>query len=163
MFNCICEANNAGSIIGLVFLLVMLVAYIVLTFVSRKKNQEQASKMLSELKKGDKIVTNAGIYGSIVSIKETDMGKVVVIKTGDEDDNSKASYLTLNASVILGIDSKKDLILDENGNVIDDEKKENLKEDILPKAKSKDNEEDNGKKEKNNKKPKKAVAVDEEF
>ncbi len=121
------DGNQIGSIIGIVLLIGLLVAYVAFGFVNRKKQQEQAMKMLNELKKGDKVVTNAGIYGEIVDMKETNMGKVVTIKTGED----KPCYITLNASVILGIDTKEDLILDENGNPIDDEKKEDLKTEVL--------------------------------
>lgn len=127
------ESNQIGSIILMVVLVVLLIGYIFFGMRSRKKNQEKAMQMLNELKAGDKIVTNAGVYGEIVSIKETNMGKVVTIKTGDEE-TKKTSYLTINASVILGIDEKKDLILDKDGNVIDDDdttKKEELKKEVL--------------------------------
>ena len=128
MFNLLgAEGNNIGSIIGLVLLGVVLIGYIVFGFTNRKKQQEQAMKMMSELKQGDKVVTNAGIYGEIVSMKETNMGRVVVIKTG-EDKN--VSYLTINASVILGIDKKEDLILDADGNPIDTTS-EKVKNDVL--------------------------------
>lgn len=127
------ESNQIGGIILMVVLVVLLIGYIFFGMRSRKKNQEKAMQMLNELKAGDKIVTNAGVYGEIVSIKETNMGKVVTIKTGDEE-TKKTSYLTINASVILGIDEKKDLILDKDGNVIDDDdttKKEELKKEVL--------------------------------
>ena len=132
MFNLLgAEEINPTSIILMVVLVVLLVAYIFFGMRSRKKNQEKAMQMLNELKTGDKIVTNAGIYGEVVSIRETNMGKVVTIKTGD-DETKKISYMTINASVILGIDEKKDLILDKDGNVIDDEEKtEELKKEIL--------------------------------
>lgn len=134
------ETNQIGSYILMGVLLVLLVAYIIFGMRSRKKNQEKAMEMLNQLKTGDKVVTNAGIYGEIVSIKETNMGKVVTIKTGDEE-TKKISYMTINASVILGIDEKKDLILDKDGNVIDDEEgKQELKKEILKESSSsKDN------------------------
>ena len=126
MFNLLGAGENVGSIIGLVLLGVLLIGYIVFGMMNRKKQQEQAMKMMNELKKGDKVVTNAGIYGEIVSMKETSMGRVVVIQTGDDN----PSYITINASVIIGIDTKQDLILDADGNPIDtnDEK---VKEEIL--------------------------------
>lgn len=138
MFNLLgAEEINPTSIILMVVLVVLLVAYIFFGMRSRKKNQEKAMQMLNELKTGDKIVTNAGIYGEVVSIRETNMGKVVTIKTGD-DETKKISYMTINASVILGIDEKKDLILDKDGNVIDDEEKtEELKKEILKESSSK--------------------------
>lgn len=153
MFNLLgAETNNIGNIILMVVLVVLLVGYIFFAMRSRKKNQEKAMQMLNGLKTGDKIVTNAGVYGEIISIKETNMGKVVTIKTGDEE-TKKISYLTINASVILGIDEKKDLILDKDGNVIDDEdteKKEELKKEVLKETAStkNDSKEDNKEEEK---------------
>ncbi len=126
MLNFLCEANNVGWTIALGVLIALMVFYLILGTINRKKNQEQASKMLSELKAGDKVVTNAGIYGEIVSQKETNMGRVVTIKTGEE--GGKPSYITVNAQVILGIDQKQDLLLDENGNVIEPEE---AKKDVL--------------------------------
>lgn len=146
-------AVDIASVIGLVVLLALAVAYIFFGFRNRKKQQEEAMKMINELKKGDKVVTNAGIYGEIVSIKETNIGKVVVIKTGDEEDSKKASYITLNINVILGIDQKQDLILDENGNVIEIEDKQALKEEIL-KEKAEKEEPEEKPEEKTEEKPK---------
>ena len=121
MFNMLCETSgaNIGWTIMLGVLIVLMIVYLILGTINRKKQQDQATKMLNELKVGDKVVTNAGVYGEIVSQRETNMGKVVVIKTGE--DGGKPSYLTINASVILGIDKKEDLILDEHGNVVEND------------------------------------------
>ena len=113
--------SNVGTIIGLVVLLVLLVLYVGFGVVNRKKSQEQTMKMLNELKAGDKIVTYSGIYGEIVSMRETNMGRVLTIVTGDKS-TGKVSYMEINSSVIMGVDTKEDLILDENGNVIEPEK-----------------------------------------
>ncbi len=126
MLNLLCATDSLGWTITLIVLIALMVVYLIFGTINRKKAQEQAMKMLSDLKKGDKIVTNAGIYGEIVSQKETNMGKIVVIKTGE--DGGKASYITINASVILGIDTKEDLILDEQGNVIEPEE---IKEKVM--------------------------------
>ena len=84
-------------------------------------------KMLNELKVGDKVVTNTGIYGEIVSIRYTNFGKVALIKSGEDD---KVSYISVNLSVILGIDEKHDVIVDADGNIIDpEEEKEEAKEE----------------------------------
>ena len=120
------ETNNIGWTIAMGVLIVLMVVYLVWGTINRKKSQEQAIKMLSELKAGDKIVTNAGIYGEIVSQKETNMGRVVTIKTGE--DGGKASYITINSTVILGIDQKQDILTDAQGNVIEPE---TAKEEVL--------------------------------
>lgn len=122
--------SNVGTIIGLVVLLVLLVLYVGFGVVNRKKSQEQTMKMLNELKAGDKIVTYSGIYGEIVSMRETNMGRVLTIVTGDKA-NGKVSYMEINSSVIMGVDTKEDLILDENGNVIEPEDTQKIKEEVL--------------------------------
>ena len=123
------NGNGIGMTILLGILVVLMIVYLIFGTINRKKQQEQAMKMMNELKAGDKVVTNAGVYGTIVSMRETNMGRVVVLKTGSDDNEKNASYITINASVILGIDKKEDLILDENGNVIDPSEK--LKEEVM--------------------------------
>ena len=123
------NGNGIGMTILLGILVVLMIVYLIFGTINRKKQQEQAMKMMNELKAGDKVVTNAGVYGTIVSMRETNMGRVVVLKTGSDDNEENASYITINASVILGIDKKEDLILDENGNVIDPSEK--LKEEVM--------------------------------
>lgn len=122
------EGSNVGAIIGLVVMLVLLVAYVFFGFRNRKRSQEEALKMLSELKIGDKVVTSVGIYGEIVAMRETNMGKIVTLCTGNKEDG-KCGYVEINAVVIAGIDTKEDLILDENGDVIEPDEK--LKEEVL--------------------------------
>jgi len=170
MLNLLCATEGIGWTIALIALLVLMVVYLVFGTINRKKGQEQAMKMINELKKGDKVVTNAGVYGEVFSIRETNMGKVVVIKTGHDEDNKNASFITVNASVILGIDKKEDLILDKDGNVIEpiDLKKEVLTEkaEVKSEKKGKNKEEKSAEKveekpaEKTEKKPatKKATA-----
>jgi len=119
MLNMLCATEGIGWTIALIALLALMVVYLVFGTINRKKSQEQVVKMINELKKGDKVVTNAGVYGEIASIRETNMGKVVVIKTGHEEDSKNASFITVNASVILGIDKKEDLIFDKDGNVVE--------------------------------------------
>lgn len=123
------NGNGIGMTILLGILVVLMIVYLIFGTINRKKQQEQTMKMMNELKAGDKVVTNAGVYGTIVSMRETNMGRVVVLKTGSDDNEKNASYITINASVILGIDKKEDLILDENGNVIDPSEK--LKEEVM--------------------------------
>lgn len=152
MTNLLGAPQQLGSYIGIGILVIIAILYLVFGFKNRKKQQEEAVKMMNELKVGDKVVTNAGIYGEIVSLRETNMGKVVIIKTGYDEDAKKASYITINASVILGIDRKEDLILDAEGNVIEPEDKQALKEEVL---KEKADQPEETEEEKQEEKPKK--------
>ena len=100
----------------LLLLVVLFVGLMIFNTFSNKKRQAEYEKKLEELKVGDKVVTNAGIYGEIVSIRHTNFGKVALLKSGE---GAKTSYISVNLSVILGIDEKKDVIVDSEGNVIE--------------------------------------------
>lgn len=63
-----------GGIMGslgafLPFILILAVFYFLIIMPQRKKDQEH-KQMLESLKRGDKVITNGGIYGRIVDIKE---------------------------------------------------------------------------------------------
>ncbi len=114
----------------LLLLLVLFVGLMIFNVFSNKKRQAEYEKKLEELKVGDKVVTNAGIYGEIVSIRHTNFGKVALLKSGEGD---RASFISVNLSVILGIDEKKDVIVDSEGNIIDPEedKEETKAEEVV--------------------------------
>lgn len=107
--------NGASTWIMLVIIGLILVLLVVRMFADRKR-QGKAEEMLNELKVGDKVVTNAGIYGEIVSIRQTNFGKVALIKSGE---GKNVSYLEVNLSVILGIDEKQDVVLDSEGKIVE--------------------------------------------
>ncbi|HEX9972844.1 MAG TPA: preprotein translocase subunit YajC [bacterium] len=55
-----------------------------LIFRPQAKKQKQQRMMIEALKKGDKIITSGGIYGTIVGVKEKENSIVVKV-----DDNTK--------------------------------------------------------------------------
>ena len=110
--------NNGGSSswwILLVLVAILVIMYII-SFVRRKKYNQQTVDMLESLKPGDKIKTYSGIYGTIVSIRETTDGKVVTIETGDE---KHKSYTSIDSNAIYCIDKKEDIVYDANGNIVE--------------------------------------------
>ncbi len=62
------------------FILCFLVLYFLLIR-PQQKRQKDYQKMLSELKKGDNIVTSGGILGSISGFKEN--GEIVIVKIAE--------------------------------------------------------------------------------
>lgn len=58
-----------------------LIMYLMLIRPQRKKQKEHA-KLLTELKKGDRVVTNSGMYGTIFAIQD-EKNKVVLKITDD--------------------------------------------------------------------------------
>ena len=68
---------------GVVFLIFWLIV-----IRPQKKQEQQRKEMLSNLKKGDQVVTQGGVVGKVVSIKDNR----VTLKI-DENSNSKATFL----------------------------------------------------------------------
>ncbi len=64
--------------INLIFIPMALIIYFMI-FLPKKKEQQAASKMLGSLKKGDKVLTNSGMYGEIFAIKDN----VITLKFSD--------------------------------------------------------------------------------
>ena len=73
-------------------LLVLCVVLFVLYYFRNKKYQQNAETMSNNLKKGDKVKTYSGVYGTIIEIVQTDDGKVVTIETVNDKHKSYVSY-----------------------------------------------------------------------
>lgn len=103
------EGQAGNSLFGLLpFILVIAVFYFLLIRPQSKKRKE-TEKMLAALKKGDKVVTIGGIYGTIQSVKET----TVILKV---DDNVKIEFLRSaisNVNVVAKEDKNEDKIEDK--------------------------------------------------
>jgi preprotein translocase subunit YajC len=66
----------------------------------QNKKQKETQKMLSALKKGDKIVTIGGIHGTIQSVKE----QTIIVKV---DENTKLEFNRSAISTVVAV-SKED-------------------------------------------------------
>lgn len=97
-------------------LIILLIVMYVFSAKRRKDYNNQVMEMLNSLRPGDKIKTIGGFYGTIISIKETTDGKVVLLEMGE---GSKVSYMTIDANAIYGVDKKEDIVYDKDGNVIE--------------------------------------------
>ncbi|MDR2601564.1 MAG: preprotein translocase subunit YajC [Spirochaetaceae bacterium] len=75
------------------FVLIIAIFYFLIIRPQNKK-QKETQKMLEALKKGDKVVTIGGVYGTIQNVKE----KTVVIKV---DDDVKIEFLRSAISSVL--------------------------------------------------------------
>ena len=76
------SGGAAGGLLGfLPFVLIIFVIYFLMLRPQMKK-QKQQQKMLTELKKGDRVVTNSGMFGTIVGINEKE--NIIVLKVGED-------------------------------------------------------------------------------
>lgn len=83
------EAAGGGTFseMALMFGIIFMIFWLIVIR-PQKKQEQKRKEMLSALQKGDQVVTQGGIVGKIVSIKENR----IVLKT-DENSNSKATFL----------------------------------------------------------------------
>jgi preprotein translocase subunit YajC len=99
-------AGPASFITSIIpFAAIILIFYFLIIRPQNKKRKE-TEKMLSALKKGDKIVTIGGIHGTVQSVKDS----TVIIKV---DENVKMEFLRSAVSSVVTA-SKEEKIEDKN-------------------------------------------------
>lgn len=98
--------GGGGIAAFLPFIVIMGIIYF-LMIRPQTKRQKEKETMRDELKKGDKIITMGGIYGTVQGFKEK--GRLTVIKV---DNNTN---LTISKTAISGLAGKvKDAELEQN-------------------------------------------------
>lgn len=139
--------NTTASIILLVVLGLFVVMYPLLIARRNKREQEKQANLINSLKKGEYVLTYSGIFGKIVDIFEKEIGKFIVIETGEKNKN----YITVSENAIYSVVSNNPKVytLDET---------EQSKKDNKPEVKK----ENNVSAEKANEKPAEEVTSQEE-
>lgn len=80
-------AAGLGSMSGLLLPLVVVVGMYVLLVMPNQRKQKQWQEMLSKLKSGDRVTTNGGIRGTVISVKDD----VLIVRTAP--DNVKLEFV----------------------------------------------------------------------
>ncbi len=92
------EASPTSGLINFVpIVLIFAIFYFVLIAPMRKK-QKKLQQMIENLKKGDRVITNGGLYGSVAAVEE----KLVVLRVAD---NVK---LRVAKSAIAGLEGQEE-------------------------------------------------------
>lgn len=84
----------------LAIIVVLIILYPIFVYIRNKKDREKFQALNDSLKVGDKVVTGAGVYGTIVSIDVKNEGKIVTIETGDE---KHKGYLSVDVLAIYNV------------------------------------------------------------
>ena len=64
------QAQQPGGIIAFLPLLFILGIFYLIVFMPARRRQKKTLEMIDNLKAGDKVITNGGIYGTIVGLKD---------------------------------------------------------------------------------------------
>lgn len=104
-----------------------------------KKENQYREELNSKIVKGAKVKTGSGIYGTVVSVRNTTDGKLVLISTGE---GKNVSFMEIHINAIFGVDESEELVLDKDGNEVtktelkaqNEVKEEEKKEEVVEPA-----------------------------
>jgi len=68
------QAGGAGGIAGFLPIIILFVIFYFLLIRPQQKKAKEHREMISNLKKGVRIITSGGIYGTIISIDDSTIG-----------------------------------------------------------------------------------------
>ena len=103
-------AGGAGFITSIIPFIAIIAIFYLLIIRPQNKKRKETEKMLSALKKGDKIVTIGGVHGTIHSVKES----TVIVRV---DENVKMEFQRSAISTVVSpaaVKEEKEKIEDKN-------------------------------------------------
>ena len=62
--------GGAGSLVGLLPIVAIFLVFYFLLILPNQKRQKKLQQLISNLKNGDRVITSAGIHGTIISLKD---------------------------------------------------------------------------------------------
>lgn len=80
----------------LLFFLPMILIMYFLIFLPKRREQQALNKMLAELKKGDRVLTQAGIVGEVAGMKDN----IVTLKVSS--DGARIDFLKTSIQKVIG-------------------------------------------------------------
>ena len=74
------QASGTGGLMAFLPLVIIMVIFYVLLILPAQRRQKKTQQMISALKNGDKVVTNGGLFGTIVGLE----GDAVQLRIADQ-------------------------------------------------------------------------------
>ncbi|MBQ8792391.1 MAG: preprotein translocase subunit YajC [Clostridia bacterium] len=111
---------DATTIVLLVLIVVLVIVYPIMVSARNKKERQKYQEMTNSLKRGDKVLTASGVYGTIVDLHMEDDKKIVTIETGM---GNNKGYMAIDAYAIYTV------LPDENAQTQETKPAEAPKED----------------------------------
>lgn len=74
------DAGQAGGIAGFLPIIILFAIFYFLLIRPQQKKAKEHKAMIENLKKGNRVVTSGGIYGTILSLDETTIGLEIAEK-----------------------------------------------------------------------------------
>ena len=105
LFNLLAEEGGKGfnlqTLIPIIIIVVLLVAFFVWSFISQRKKQKNFNETIAAVRPGSKVKTIGGIVGEVVEVNDAE--GTFVLKTGDSEGN--CSYMKFDKQAIYQTDA----------------------------------------------------------
>lgn len=89
--------TQSNPLVSLLPLILIFVVFYFLLILPQQKKQKQHQQLLNSLKKGDRVITSSGIYGTIANLKENIVS--LVISDGVKVDIERSHILSKVGSI----------------------------------------------------------------
>ena len=122
---------NATQIILIVFIAALIIVYPIMIVSRNKKESQRMQEQTNSLKRGDKVLTTSGVYGTIVDLHLENEKTIVTIETGTEKNRGYISVDSYAIYTIIKDEVKTEELIVENK--VEEEKTE--KEESLEEVK----------------------------
>lgn len=124
---------NATQYVLIGLIVVLLIVYPILISSKNKKQAQQLQEQINSLKKGDKVLTTSGVYGTVVELNFTESSKIVVIETGSDKNKG---YMSVDAYAIYTIIKEESEVPTEVSENVVEEKIQEEKSAMVEEEKS---------------------------
>lgn len=91
---------DATQIILIVFIVALIIIYPIMIYTKNKKENQRMQEQTNSLKRGDKVLTTSGVYGTIVDLHQEGDITIATLETGK---GKNIGYLSVHASAIYQI------------------------------------------------------------
>ncbi len=121
---------DATQIILIVFIVLLIIIYPIMISARNKKENQRMQEQTNSLKRGDRVLTTSGVYGTIVDLQLEGDKKIVTIESGTD---SKKGYISVDAYAIYTIfkdDEQKEEPAMTANLTQPDQKEQELKENV---------------------------------
>lgn len=120
------------TIVMLALVGVMLVAYPIMMMRKNKKDKQNFQEMSNSIKRGDKVTTYSGVYGTVTDIHQEGDRKIVTIETGM---GKSKGYIGVVVEAIYSIDNPETVEEPKtNESKVEENKEQSTNEDVISQA-----------------------------
>ena len=98
---------DISQIILIVVIVLLIVAYPILVSSRNKKERQKLDEQTNSLKRGDKVMTTSGIFGTVVDLHQEGERKIVTIETGY---GKTKGYMAIDAYAIYTVMNEQSVV-----------------------------------------------------